>query len=56
VLRICHNYSQNIYEMPAGETEAARQLKVSQLEEEISRMSDLMVSSRASLRDYLLTA
>lgn len=42
--------------MPQGETEIARVNKISDLESEIARMRDLMVSSRATLRDYLLTA
>ena len=56
MLRICHNYSQNVYEMPKGETDEMRVNNVNELEAELGRMRDLMIQSKATLRDYLLTA
>ena len=42
--------------MPKGETDQQRIAKIVDLEAEIGRMRDLMVASRATLRDYLVSA
>jgi vacuolar-type H+-ATPase subunit I/STV1 len=53
VTRISQSFSVNSYQMPKGQTDDDRDKQVNDLEVEIAKASQLLLSTRVRLRDYL---
>ena len=53
VTKISQSFSVNSYQMPKGQTNDDRNKQMKELEVEISKASQLLLSTRARLRDYL---
>jgi len=53
VEKIAQSFSLNSYTMPLGQSDSDRERQIKELNVEITKSKDLLVSTRARLRDYL---